>query len=176
MKVFKIILLSIVISFVFQKARAQESADEKLKALLIYNMTKLINWPSQYDNGNFIIAVLGDAAITPELKKILGSKKHGNQTIEIREYPEVNYITKCHILYIPINNSKQLPLVMNALQDKSILIITEKVGLLENGSCINFIEKPDGRLGFELNKKQTTIRKLSVNNTLSDQLAFRVLE
>jgi len=142
---------------------------------LIYNFTKYINWPASYKTGNFVIAVLGNDNITPEMKKMLSTKLCGEQQIEIREYPLVEHITKCHILYIPSQSSNLLPKVMNAVQGKSVLIITEKNGLIDDGACINFIQTANGKIGFELNMKETENRSLSVNNTLSNQMASRVV-
>lgn len=177
MKIKKFLILFITIFISFQNVNAQkENANYKFKALFIYNFTKYINWPVQYKTGNFVIAVLGNAKITPELKKILSTKRCGNQLIEIREYPIVEHIAKCHILYIPTGNSKLLPKVMNRMHGKSILIITEGIDLIENGACINFIKLPNGKLSFELNIKEANNRKLVVNNVLSDQLAHKVIK
>lgn len=173
----KIITLLTFAIFLSVNVHAQsEAANNKLKALLIYNFTKYINWPNHYKSGNFVIAVLGRASITPELKKIMGTKKHGSQSIVIEEYPLIDNISKCHILYVPIAKSRDLPAVISALSGKSSLIITEQSGLIENGSCINFIKLPSGKLGFELNTKETELRKLNINNTLTNQLAHRVIQ
>lgn len=172
----KYVILFFIIFLSFHRVIGQdESSNNKLKTLLIYNFTKYINWPTSYKTGNFIIAVLGDDKITPELKKMLNAKLCGDQQIEIREYPMVEHITKCHILYIPTASSNLLPKVMNAVQGKSILIITEKNGLINDGACINFVQTATGKIGFELNMKETENRSLNVNNTLSNQMASRVV-
>ena len=145
---------------------------EKLQAFFIYNFTKYIEWPPDYQAGNFDILVLGNSAIDTHLKDIASSKKVGNQTIIIKRISSVNEISKCHIVFISKEKSDELPNVISRIGSNSILIITEKNGLASMGSAINFVIVND-KQKFELNKRNVTKYGLKISNQI-DALAIIV--
>lgn len=155
---------------------AQQQADNKNKAVFIYNFTKHISWPASYKSGNFVVGVVGKGApITIELKKMLANRTVGRQPIIVQEFATVNNITKCHILFIPNTASAQLP---NALQKlgkaTSTLVITEKDGLINQGACINFVKK-GYKIAFEMHKTNILNRGLRLDAGL-DPMAVLVVK
>ena len=158
----------LVTAFVFtSKAQA-----DKLQAFFIYNFTKYIEWPADYQSGNFEILVLGNSTIDIYLKEIALSKKVGNQTIEIKKISSAGEISKCHILFISKEKSGELQNVISKIGSNNTLIITEKDGLASAGAAINFVIISD-KQKFELNKRNVTKYGLKINNQL-DGLAIIV--
>lgn len=159
-------LLLIVFAF---NAEAQV---EKLQAFFIYNFTKYIEWPLDYQSGNFDILVLGSSSIDAHLKDIALSKKVGSQAIVTRKISSVGEISKCHIVFISKEKSGELQNVISRIGSNSTLIITEKDGLANMGSAINFVIVND-KQKFELNKRNVTKYGLKINNQI-DALAIIV--
>ncbi len=139
--------------------------NEKFKALFMYNFTKNIAWPASYSKGNFVIGILGNSPMTKELKIIAQTKKTGNQPIVVKTYSSISGIGRCHILYIPPAKSANLNQVLKKTSKQSTLIITDKQGLAQEGSCINYVM--DGnKIRFEINRNNIEKRKMQVSNSL----------
>ncbi len=146
--------------------------NSKMKAIFIMNFTKLIEWPQPYRQGNFVVGVIGDSPLYPELVKMSKTKKVANQSLQVVKFNSSSEIQKCHIIYVSRNKSENMNAVLEKVKQNSTLIITEKNGLVDKGAGINFIVK-DNRQKFELNKKNVEKYKLKVSSNLVS-LAFTV--
>ena len=137
--------------FVVLLINTSEAQEEKYISLFLYNFTKHFDWPEEYRSGDFIIDVMGHESVFLELKELTAYKKVGDQNIVIRHYPNASVIGKCHILFIGHWQSRFLPQIINMVANRSTLIVTEKEGLINEGSAINFLIK-DGAIKFEFKK------------------------
>ncbi|MCC5919341.1 MAG: YfiR family protein [Cyclobacteriaceae bacterium] len=164
MKSTKWLPILFIIAFSFQ-AKIAQAQDYKYHALFMYNFTKYIQWPANYQSGEFVIAVLGNSPIEPDLNRLANNKMVGSQKITVVTYNDVSEIKKCHMIFIPSNQSRSLDNVTAALQNTPTLIITEKPGLAKRGSGINFILK-DGKWKLELNRENLASRNLKVSSEL----------
>ena len=141
----------------------------KAQAMFIFNFCRLIEWPAPYRTGPFKIAVLGTTAVADELEIYTKGKKIGTQEIQIIRFKAVEEISSCHILFVPFARSKQLTAISTALQGtgKSVLIITEKSGALNEGSAINFIIQDD-KLKFEMKGENASKNGIKVSSKLQE--------
>jgi hypothetical protein len=155
-------LCAIVFLFTGAKISAQ---DDMFKALFMYNFTKYIEWPSSYKSGDFVIAVIGQTGMTPELKKIAQKKKVVNQPIIVQVHNSVSSVGKCHMLYIPSGNSTQLGTAVSKLGSSPTAIVTDNPGLAAQGAGINYV-KIDGKQKFEINTGTLRACGLRVNSNL----------
>lgn len=160
-----ILLATILLSSSVPQLRAQ-SADYRFHSVFIYNFTKYIQWPSNAQSGDFVIGVLGNSSILQELEKMATNKMVGSQKIVIKKFKSVNDISSCHMLFIPSADSKDFEAAQGKLKSKPTLILTEKNGLGQKGSGINFILM-EGKWRFELNEYATQSAGLKVSKELS---------
>jgi hypothetical protein len=137
--------------------------DEKFKAIFIYNFTKYINWPSS--EGDFVINVLGDDAISREIGEIATKKTVGNSKIRVSKILVPSDIKECKILYITAGKTDLLGEIFLIAKKNNILVITEKTNSCKNGSCINFLNK-DGKLTFEISKANINMCGLEISSDL----------
>ena len=133
--------------------------------MFIYNFTKYIEWPSSYQNGNFVIGVFGDSPVIENLEKMASVKKVGAQPIQVVKFNSVPEISKCHILFVPAGKSKELEEILIKTGNQATLVITEKPGLAKKGSAINFV-LVNGRWKFEINNSVTASSNLKVSSEL----------
>lgn len=141
----------------------------KAQAMFIFNFCRLIEWPASYRTGPFKIAVLGTTAVADELELYTRGKKVGSQDIQVIRFKSVEEINSCHILFVPFARSKQLAEISSSLQvaGKSVLIITEKSGALNDGSAINFIIQED-KLKFEMKGENASKNGIKVSSKLQE--------
>ena len=137
-----------------------------MHTVFIFSFTRYIQWPDNYNAGDFEILVMGDSPIVDELKSMAQAKKVGDRAIKVTRINAPSEIRKCNILFIPASKSGQITEVMGKVTSQSILVVTEEPGLGAKGSNVNFIIK-DGKLAFELNQGAASKQGLKISNELS---------
>ncbi|MCO6499993.1 MAG: YfiR family protein [Vicingus serpentipes] len=165
MKKTVLILISILVLSSGFKLENRVDTNSRIKAVFILNFTKLIEWPQPYRVGEFVVGVVGDTPLYPELTKMAKVKKVANQTLTIKQFKTIDDIEKCHILYVTQSKSNEISDVVKKIKTNSTLIVTEQQGLTKKGAGINFIVQ-DNRQKFELNKTNVEKYKLKVSSNL----------
>ena len=145
----------LVILFVTFQIISLKAQEEKYISLFIYNFTKHFDWPDAAKTGDFVIQVIGHKSVFFELEEFTATKKVGNQNIAIRGISDISQIGKCHILFVGHWQSKFLPEITGKIGNYPTLVVTEKEGLLEQGSAINFIIM-GGSIQFEFKKSNAS--------------------
>jgi len=143
----------------------------KAEAVFIYNFTRLIEWPSDFKKGDFVIGIYGTTDVLQEISHYMTGKTVGSQSVKVVKYNTVESIGRCHILFVAFGKSNEISLVQERIGNNKTLIVGEKNGLLKNGAAINFVVI-DNNLKFELNstnaskyglKILSALEKLSIN-------------
>lgn len=166
MKTKKFLLLLIVstllgISF---NGKTQES---QVKALYIYNFSRLVKWPDDYMKDEFVIGIFGDNDLYEYLLNFTKNKKVGSLDIKVVKYNSPSEISYCHILYIPEFRSSKIKEITNIIGNKPVLIISGKEGLLNYGSIIDFVFI-DNKLKFKISEQNAQRQNLTVSKSLLD--------
>lgn len=160
MKRSALIILGLVALSITAKAQ-----DEKFKALFMYNFTKYIEWPQNKQSGDFVIGVIGSPAIVGELNAIAQRKTVGSQAIKIKEISASDEVTKMHIVYVAESKSADAADIAGKVKGKGVVLITDKPGLAQSTSGINYIKK-DGKQSFEVNQNHLNEFGVKVSSQL----------
>jgi hypothetical protein len=160
----KILILSLLLLVGLDSVSAQ---NERFKALFVFNFTKHIEWPDEYADGDFVITVLGNSPVFNELQQNVKGKIIGNQTIEVNRISSISGLKPCHILYIPMQQSNLLAAARRFLAETPTLIITEKKGLIMEGSDINLM-LVGSKLQYEVSPKQMESKRLRISKKMLD--------
>ena len=147
-------------------AFSQDRPMHEVHSMMVYNFTKYVQWPDHADGGEFIIGVVGNTDIYNTLNGWYGGKPRGAKTYIIKKFNSAADVTECHVLYIDKSKSGEFDNVNDKLKGKGTLIITDKSGMGEHGSAINF-KLVDNKLKFELNQKAIEASNLKVSGALS---------
>lgn len=160
-KIVLIVLLAFLANISVTKAQ-----DDKFKALMIYNFTRITGWPDDYQEGNFVISVLGETSVYKELNNIAQTKKVGNQAIEVKSIESSDEMGKSHIVYIPASRNGLIEEILGKTQGTGTLVISEKRGLKQAGACINFFAE-DGQLKYEVHVNNMRDKGLKPSTSLT---------
>jgi len=147
-------------------AFSQDRPMHEVHSMMVYNFTKYVQWPDHAGGGEFVIGVIGSTDIYNTLNGWYGGKPRGAKTYIIKKFNSAADVTECHVLYIDKSKSGEFDTVNDKLKGKGTLIITDKSGLGEQGSAINF-KLVDNKLKFELNQKAIEASNLKVSGALS---------
>lgn len=145
---------------------AQERSVQEVYSMMVYNFTKYVQWPDHAGAGEFVIGVVGNNDIYNTLQGWYGGKPRGSKTYVIKKFNSAAEVTDCHVLYIDKSKSGEFETANNKVKGKGTLVITDKSGLGEKGSAINF-KMVDNKLKFELNQKAIEASNLKVSGALS---------
>jgi hypothetical protein len=154
-----------IFTFLLLLSAAVSAQEEKTISAAIYNFTRFVEWPPEDASGNFIIDVIGHKSVYDKLKEITAGKTVGKQNIEVRYLENINGITKSHILFLGFWQSKDIATVNSKISSSHTLLITEKDGLIDGGSGINFVIRA-GAIKFEIKRANIQKYKLEVSTEL----------
>ena len=163
-KVITKILLFLSSLFILTNVFSQQQS--QVQSAYIYNFTKYMQWPSNKQSGEFIIAVVGSSPITANLKILAATKKVGTQSIVVKEYNSVSQINSCHIIVLVPSKSNEISAAIAKAQSSNALLITDKPGLGKKGAGMNFI-LIGGKERFEINQSAIDKCKIKINPKLT---------
>ena len=138
---------------------------EKYHSIFLYNFSKYIKWPDDQTSGEFVIGVLGSSSIVDDIKSMAATKKVNGNPIKVVQYKSMEGIQDCQILYVCASESNKIDQIVSGTESAPVLIVTDRQGLAQNGSIINFVEV-DGKIKFELNERNAELRNLKVSSSL----------
>lgn len=164
MKMFKALVIAVFL--LGGNVFAQDRPIHEVYSMMVFNFTKYVQWPDHAGAGEFVIGVLGNGDVYNTLNGWYGGKPRGSKTYVIKKFNSAAEITDCHVVFIDKAKSAEFDAVNSKVKGKGTLVITDKNGLGEKGSGINF-KTVDNKLKFELNQKAIDASNLKVSGALS---------
>lgn len=156
-KTFTLLLLFLAISF---QAKCQQSLSE-VYAVFIYTFTKHIDNPVK--TGDYKISIVGDSKLYQELQKFNGAKTPSGQTISIVDADNLQNAADSRVVFLSSGKSSKIEEIKGL--SSSTLIITERNGMINNGSCINFINRGN-KVSFEISQEACQAQNIKVSSKL----------
>jgi len=145
---------------------AQDRPMHEVYSMMVYNFIKYVQWPDHSESGEFVIGVVGNAEVFTTLNNWYGGKPRGGKMYVIKKFNSAAEVANCHVVFIDKSKSGEFDAVNNKVKGKGTLVITDKAGLGEKGSAINF-KNVDNKLKFELNQRAMEASNLKVSGALS---------
>ncbi len=143
-----------------------QAQDAKMQGVFIFSFTRYVQWPEEYNQGDFIISIIGDSPMVQELQNLADKKKVDGRTIKLVKVNTIAEIKRCNILFLPDNQSNLMPGILTHINNWATLLVTQQEGLGKKGSSINFVTK-DGKPTFELNMNAVTKHQLKIFTELT---------
>jgi hypothetical protein len=163
----KSLLVLSLILIPFFAGFSQVSSVSQAQSMFIYNFSRLIQWPAGSNTGEFIIGVIGDNEVFNSLSSFVANKKVGSQSIIVKKFDDPQSISRCQILFVGDSKISKFPEVITRIQGYNSLVITEKRGMINSGSAIDFILVED-KLKFVMNSDNALKYNLTVSKSLED--------
>jgi len=144
---------------------AQQRPIHEVYSMMMFNFIKYVQWPDAGSN-EFVIGIVGNADIFNTMSTYYKNSKVGTKTIVIKKVQTPTDADDCQVVFIDKTKSGDFDVYNSRVKGKNTLVITDKNGLGEKGSGINF-KVVDNKLKFELNQKAIENANLKVANSLS---------
>jgi hypothetical protein len=133
-------------------ALPQEAAflEDEVKAAFLYHFGTYVEWPESARRSESItIAVLGAPTIVAQLRAFLPGRTIQERPVVVRTVSNVTEIADAQVLFIGAENNGRLRQLIDRVEQRPVLIVTDADDGLEQGAMVNF-RVVDERLRFEI--------------------------
>lgn len=166
MKRLQFVFAVLVLTFASVSQSVAQRPMHEIHSMMVYNFMKYVNWPSSSTQGDFVIGVMGDDDVYSTLNQWYSGKPKGSQKIVIKKINNAAEAKTCQVVYMAKGKSNAFGELKSTLNGMSTLVITDKPGLGQKGSGINF-KTEGGKLKFEMNQNAIAKANLKVSSQLS---------
>lgn len=144
------------------------SPEYKLKAALIYKLTKFVEWPqSVQERRRFGICILGQDDFGSALDT-LEARQVGDLPIHIQRFAQSEAVnSSCQILFVSESKRPFLKTILHSLAHLPILTIGDVATFAEKGGMIEFT-RGHKHIGFRINVQQADRAGLKIAAPLLD--------
>ncbi|MGM0582157.1 MAG: YfiR family protein [Bacteroidota bacterium] len=164
-RISRVLVLIALVAFGFN-LKSGERPIHEIHSMLMFNFIKYVEWPADAKAGNFVIAVVGDENVASTIENFYLKRTVKGQSVKVVTADNIDAVNSAHVLYLSSKKSKEFETAKEKFSGKSTLMITDKKGLGEKGSCINF-QEINGKLKFEINQESINGNNLKISNQLS---------
>lgn len=133
--------------------QASRPSEYQVKAAYIYNFGKFVKWPAgapANQSGSFVICVLDQDPFGITLQSTLAGESVGGKPVVMKRLPRPQDAAGCHILFIDSAQEKDLKQILAAIDDSSVLTVSDMPDFSKRGGMIQFVPQGD-RIRFEIN-------------------------
>ena len=174
-----IIVLAAVLLLLFPLNSLLGEYDEyQMKAILMGEIAKLVEWPKGNGmsdlNTPFIIGIFGDTPLSSQMESYytrggLKPRKLKDKLVEIRYIKRIEDIPECHMLFIADMPKRIVTRIVETLQDKPVLTVTDSMDSLVEGFHVGLVV---GDASSAARRKKIPTIKIVVNETALRQAGF----
>jgi hypothetical protein len=164
-RISRVFILIALMAFGFT-LKSGERPMHEIHSMLMFNFIKYVEWPADAKSGNFVIAIVGDENVFSTIENFYAKRTIKGQNVKVISAEDVNTINNAYVLYLSDSRSRDFDAVKEKFSGKSTLIITDRRGLGEKGSCINF-QEINGKLKFQINQESIKSNNLKISSQLS---------
>lgn len=98
----------------------------QLKAAVVYNVTKFVNWPSSAfasPDAPLVIATIDQGPLSAELARVVEGRRLGSHKYEVHPLSEVSDFRHLHLLFVGEAPAEQIATSIAALENAPVLIV-----------------------------------------------------
>ena len=152
------------------RLQAQPSREYQLKAVLLLNLVRFVEWPpTSFDatNSPIVIGVLGDKDLFGTfIDDVVRNEKVNSRRIVVEKYQSVNDVKKCHVLFVVSDNKRTSEKALVRLDKQPVLTVADEAGFVRAGGLVELYLKPTGKIGLRINAAAAKNAKLSLSAKL----------
>jgi hypothetical protein len=149
-------------------AQAGSAGEYEVKAAMLYNLTRFVEWPpSVYADPHAatVLCILGRDPFESSLASLVSKSAVSNRPVEIRHLQDNNDIRACHVLYVSSSARKDVVQILSQLKGSSVLTVGEMNRFAERGGMIQFsLEEKEVR--FDINLDAAARANLKISSRL----------
>jgi len=146
------------------KVPAADPQEYQLKAAMLYNVAKFVEWPGGQTLGPMQACIIGKNPFGGALESLQGKAVHGRQ-LNIRTVSRVEEVGACQILYVSSSERRNLAAFLGNGGLPGVLTISDLDRFAAAGGVVGFVEV-DGKIKLEVNLAAAQKAKLKIGAQL----------
>lgn len=162
-----ILVLAILLVFCSSfDQKKDENAEYAVKLAMIEKFTHFIDWPEKKEEANnFVVGIYGKDPFSEKLKKEFEKNAIKGKFTRFDNIDDLKKINNQDIIFISKYQSADLKAILNEINGKPILTVSEIDGAAEKGVMINFYVSGQS-VRFEINETQIKQKDFKVSSKL----------
>lgn len=151
-----------------RSADIETPSEYQLKAAVIFNFAKFIDWPEtafEKADSPFKLGIIGETPLEEELTQLVRDKKLGNRSFLVKQVKTASEIKTCHMLFISQTERKRLQEILKAAEFGPVLTISELDRFMQSGGMIHFLMEGN-KVRFEINDAAARKAGLRISSKL----------
>jgi hypothetical protein len=162
------LLLLVGITLNAALAESGEESEYPVKAAMVYNFSRFIEWPPttwSSPRDPMVIGVLGSSPVGRVLEETLRGKTSGGRELRVVFLRSADEIGKCQILFVANSEKKRVPEILKAANAGSVLTVSDIDHFVKTGGMIGFFFE-ENHLRFEIAPEAASRAGLAVSSKL----------
>ena len=149
-------------------AQKPKVSEYQVKATYLYNFGRFVQWPPNATTAkgdSFSICVLGRDPFGPSLDSTLAGETMDGKPLAAKRISTPRDAEGCRILFISSTEENHLKEILAALDESSILTVSDMPAFSRRGGMIQFVLEGD-KVRFEINLTKAESAKLTLSSEL----------
>ena len=120
--------------------RAQLAPEYALKAAVIYNITKFVEWPPnafKSASDPLDVCLIGEDPFGDALVEALSGKLHENRSFAVRNLRDIGSVRDCQVLFVSASEQKRFRSILEEASSHATLTIGDSDGFTAAGGIVN---------------------------------------
>jgi hypothetical protein len=152
------------------RASGQAMNEATAKIQFMHYVAQYAVWPAEVlpaTEKRFVIGILGENTFGEALEDYFRGKTVRKRAFVIRYFSSVEEVKDCQMLFISSSEKSDFALILSALEDRSILTISDSEGFTQKNGMIHMYitakSEISGGLGWDINPQALKRAKLQID-------------
>jgi hypothetical protein len=149
-------------------AAAPGALEYQLKAVFLFNFTQFIEWPpGAFNDGQSPVAicVLGSDPFGPYLDEVAQGEKVNGRSLIVERLSKSEDVGGCHVLFVSRSEEGHLAQVLQQLNGRSVLTVSDIESFAERGGVIGFFTL-ENKIRLRINMASAKRADLTISSKL----------
>jgi hypothetical protein len=143
-------------------------SEYQVKAVFLFNFAQFVEWPEQAFAGPdapFTMCVLGEDPFAGQLDDAVKGESVNGHPLTVQRYRSVSELGPCHVLFISASERARLDNIIEELDHRAVLTVSDIAGSAERGTIIQFANDRN-RLRLRINVQKARSAGLTLSSKL----------
>lgn len=140
-----------------------DTKEGPIQAAFVYNFCKFVEWPAD-ENSELVLGLMGAPESTSHFESIAG-KTAREQVITVKQIKNPSNLDACQLVFIAPDQAKKIPDILEQLEGRPVLTISDMEGFCELGGMIQFVSI-QGKMRFYINRRAAEHAQLTISSQL----------
>jgi hypothetical protein len=163
-----VVLAAFLLAWTAAPSLAQTPDGKAIKADMLCNMAKFVQWPDgviAQNRGQLVVSILGEDELAATIASVLSTRSVNGKPVFVRFARRVQDVKGSQIVYIAASEAAHVDEITAALRGTPTLTLSDAEGFSQHGGMMNFTGVPP-RVRFEISISRAEQAGLHISSRL----------